>query len=103
MNDNKNTNTNKMTEEELNTLADKIVNRMVRLKTMESWYDQVNASKQAWITSYDNLELTEEQDAVSEAAKLMTLMNLFQETEEYEKCAVIKSRLEEIQKILNKY
>ena len=30
-------------------------------------------------------------------------MNLFQEKEEYEKCAVVKNRLDEINNILNKY
>ena len=32
----------------------------------------------------------------------MTLMNLFQEEEEYEKCAIIKNRMNEINKILKK-
>jgi hypothetical protein len=32
----------------------------------------------------------------------MTLMNLFQDEEEYEKCAIIKGRMREINKILKK-
>ena len=56
----------------------------------------------AWSTAYKDLELTEEEEALGEAAKLMTLMNLFQEDEEYEKCAIIKSRMDEVNKILKK-
>ncbi len=49
-----------------------------------------------------DLELTEEENALGEAAKLMTLMNLFKEDEAYEKCAIIKQRMDEVNKILKK-
>jgi hypothetical protein len=62
----------------------------------------VSKSDIAWSTSYKDLELTEEENALGEAAKLMTLMNLFKEDEAYEKCAIIKSRMEEVNKILKK-
>ena len=73
-----------MTETELNTLAIKIVSRMVKLKSMEEWFDHVNKTDIAWSIAYVDLELTEEEEALGEAAKLMTLMNMFQEDEEYE-------------------
>jgi hypothetical protein len=92
----------KMTETELNAVAIKIVSRMVKLKSMEDWFAHVSQSDIAWSTSYKGLELTEEEDALGEAAKLMTLMNLFQEEEEYEKCAIIKNRMNEVNKILRK-
>ena len=41
-----------------------------------------------------------EEEALGEAAKLMTLMNLFQEDEAYEKCAIIKGRMDQVNKIL---
>tara|TARA_R100000664_G_scaffold16320_1_gene25062 strand:- start:24 stop:326 length:303 start_codon:yes stop_codon:yes gene_type:complete len=100
MTDNKNKNT--MTEAELNTLATKIVSRMIKLKSMEDWFNHVSKSDDAW-QPYENLKLTEEEDAISEAAKLMTLLNLFQDKEEYEKCAIVKNRIDEINKILKKY
>ncbi len=92
----------KVGEEGLNALAIKIVSRMVKLKSMENWFDHVSKSDLAWSTSYKDLELTEEENALGEAAKLMTLMNLFQEDEEYEKCAIIKQRMDEVNKILKK-
>ena len=100
--DNKKDKQTKMTEKELNTLAIKIVSRMVKLKSMETWFEHVTKSELAWTQAYEDLGLTEEENALGEAAKLMTLMNLFQEDEEYEKCAIIKGRMDEVNKILRK-
>ena len=92
----------KVGEEGLNLLAVKIVSRMVKLKSMEDWFHHVNKSDVAWSTAYQDLELTEEEDALGEAAKLMTLMELFKDEEQYEKCAIVKGRMEEVNKILKR-
>jgi len=92
----------KVGDEGLNALAIKIVSRMVKLKSMEDWFVHVSKSDIAWSTAYQDLELTEEENALGEAAKLMTLMNLFKEDEAYEKCAIIKQRMDEVNKILKK-
>ena len=92
----------KVGDEGLNTLAIKIVSRMVKLKSMEDWFDHVNKSEIAGSVAYQDLDLTEEENALGEAAKLMTLMNLFQEEEQYEKCAIIKGRMAQVNKILKK-
>ena len=75
---------------------------MMKLKSMEDWFEHVSKSDIAWVTAYKDLELTEEEEALGEAAKLMTLMNLFTEDEAYEKCAIIKQRMEEVNKILKR-
>ena len=92
----------KVGDEGLNALAIKIVSRMVKLKSMEDWFTHVSKSDIAWSTAYQDLELTEEENALGEAAKLMTLMNLFKEDEAYEKCAIIKQRMDEVNRILKK-
>ena len=92
----------RMNEAELNVLAIKIVSRMVKLKSMEDWFHHVNTTEIAWNVAYSDLELTTEEEALGEAAKLMTLMNLFKEDEEYEKCAIIKGRMDQVNKILRK-
>ena len=92
----------KVGDEGLDILAIKIVSRMVKLKSMEDWFSHVAKSDIAWSTAYKDLELTEEDNALGEAAKLMTLMNLFQEDEAYEKCAIIKQRMDEVNKILKR-
>ena len=92
----------KVGDEGLNALAIKVVSRMVKLKSMEDWFSHVSKSDIAWNVAYKDLELTEEEEALGEAAKLMTLMNMFKEDEEYEKCAIIKGRMEEVNRILRK-
>ena len=92
----------KVGDEGLNRLAIKIVSRMVKLKSMETWFEHVTKSELAWTQAYEDLGLTEEENALGEAAKLMTLMNLFTEDEEYEKCAIIKGRMDEVNRILRK-
>ena len=92
-----------MTEAELNKLAIKIVSRMMNIQTMTSWFKHVNSSDVASEMDYQDLEITEEEDAISEAAKLMTLMNIFEENEEFEKCAIVKRRLDALNKKLKKY
>ena len=92
----------KVGEEGLNTLALKIVSRMVKLKSMEDWFEHVSKSEPAFHAAYKDLDLTEEENALGEAAKLMTLMELFKGEEEYEKCAIIRNRMDEVNKILKR-
>ena len=92
----------KMSDTELNALAIKIVSRMVKLKSMEDWFHHVSQSDIAWSVAYQDLELDEEVESLGEAAKLMTIMEICKEDEQYEKCAIIKNRMEEINKILRK-
>ena len=99
----KDNNINKMNEKELNILATKIVSRMLKVKTMEDWFNHVESTAQAANSDYSQLNLSEETEALGEAAKLMTLMNILQEDEEYEKCAIIKKRMNIVNKILKKY
>ena len=92
----------KVGEEGLNALAIKVVSRMVKLKSMEDWFSHVSKSDIAWSVAYSDLKLTEEEEALGEAAKLMTLMELFKDEEQYEKCAIIKGRMAEVNRILRK-
>ena len=93
----------KVGDEGLNALAIKIVSRMVKLKSMEDWFHHVSKSDIAWATAYKDLELSEEVEALGEAARLMTIMEICKNDEQYEKCAIIKNRMNEINKILRKY
>ena len=95
-------NKSSMSETELNALAIKIVSRMVKLKSMEDWFSHVSKSDIAWSVAYNDLELTEEEEALGEAAKLMTLMEIFKQDEAYEKCAIIKGRMDQVNKILKR-
>jgi len=93
----------KMTDEELNQLSIKIVSRMMNIQTMSEWYEHVSSSDIAIEVMDKKLSLTEEENAVGELAKYMTLMNLFEDKEEYEKCAICKLKIDNVNKILKKY
>ena len=93
----------KLNDAELNALAIKIVSRIIKLNSMEDWFTHVSKSDIAWSTAYQDLELDEEVEALGEAAKLMTIMEICKQDEQYEKCAIIKNRMEEVNKILRKY
>ena len=100
--DNKTNKKQTMTDEELNQLSIKIVSRMMNIQTMTEWYEHVASSDIAIEVMDKKLNLTEEENAVGELAKYMTLMNLFEDKEEYEKCAVCKLMIDNVNKILNK-
>ena len=103
MTDNKTNKQTKMTEEELNQLSIKIVSRMMNIQTMTEWYEHVSSSDIAIEIMDKKLNLTEEENAISDLAKYMTLMNLFEDKEEYEKCAICKLKIDNVNKILKKY
>ena len=92
----------KVGEEGLNALAVKIVSRMMKIQTMSEWYEHVSSSDIAEQVMDQRLNMTEEENAVGNAARYMTLMNLFEDKEEYEKCAVCKLKIDNVNKILNK-
>jgi len=93
----------KLDEEDLNTLSVKVVSRMMNIQTMSEWYEHVSSSDIAIEVMDQKLNLSEEENSVGELAKYMTLMELFKDKEEYEKCAICKLKLDNINKILKKY
>ena len=93
----------KVGEEGLNLLAVKIVSRMMKIQTMSEWYEHVSSSDIAEQVMDKRLDMTEEEDAIGNLARYMTLMNLFEEKEEYEKCAICKLKVDNVNKILKKY
>ena len=93
----------KLDEEDLNILSIKVVSRMMNIQTMTEWYEHVNSSDIAIEIMDKKLDVSEEENAVGDMAKYMTLMNLFEDKEEYEKCAVCKLKIDNINKILKKY
>ena len=88
---------------DLNQLSVKIVSRMMKIQTMSEWYEHVSSSNIAEQVMDKQLDMTEEEDAIGNVARYMTLMNLFEDKEEYEKCAICKLKLDNVNKILEKY
>tara|TARA_R110000824_G_scaffold2502_2_gene11542 strand:- start:618 stop:989 length:372 start_codon:yes stop_codon:yes gene_type:complete len=93
----------KLDEEDLNTLSVKVVSRMMNIQTMSEWYEHVSSSDIAIEVMDQKLNLSEEENSVGDLAKYMTLMELFKDKEEYEKCAICKLKIDNVNKILKKY
>jgi hypothetical protein len=88
-----------MDDKSLSVLSAKVVARLVQLKELTMWHDRLHLTQIDW----DYINMTEEEDLLSELAKLMTLMNLFTDKEEYEKCALLKARIKDIKYKLKEY
>ena len=83
-----------MTEQDLNRLVDKLAGAMIK---RIYGYEQNDARDRM---SYYADDLNDH--AVGELARLMTLMNLYEDREEYEKCAAVKKHLDKVNKIVEK-
>ena len=89
-----------MDDKSLDVLSAKIVARFVSLKELTSWYNALHPMSQI---DWDFLDITEEEEMLAELSKLMTLMNLFTDKEEYEKCSLLKVRIRDIKHRLKRY
>ena len=86
-----------MDDKSLDILSAKIIARLVSLKELTIWHDELRQ------VDWDFIDMTEEEDLLSELAKLMTLMNLYTDKEEYEKCSLLKARIRDIKHKLKEY
>ena len=89
-----------MDNKSLDILSAKVVARLVQLKELTMWHDRLHNLTQV---DWDYIDMTEEEDLLSELAKLMTLMNLYTDKEEYEKCSLLKARIRDIKSKLKEY
>ena len=89
-----------MDDKSLDVLSAKITARFISLKELTMWHDRLHSLTQV---DWDYIDMTEEEDLLSELAKLMTLMSLYTDKEEYEKCALLKTRIRDIKSKLKEY
>ena len=86
-------------DKSLDVLSAKIVARFVSLRELTMWHDRLHMTQVDW----DYIDMTEEEELLSELAKLMTLMNLYTDKEEYEKCSLLKARIRDIKSKLKEH
>ena len=85
-----------MTEKQLDKLVDKLVDRLADAMVKRIYgVEQREARKDMSYYATD-----QEDHAVGELARLMTLLNLYEEREEYEKCHAVKKHLDKVNKIV---
>lgn len=82
-----------MTNREKEDIADIVIRKMLEAKSkMEADLFNINDV----LFTLLNTQLTEEELLVGELARLMTLLNIYEEKEEYEKAAIIKNKIDKI-------
>ena len=99
---------NKMTEEELEILAEKIAmkvaSKLIDLTDISNYFKTSYTFKPFMEPykpkKYEEPEIGQEEELIGELSRLMTLMNLYEEKEEYEKCAKIKKKIDTINRKL---
>ena len=74
--------------------------KIISLKELSMWHDRLHNLTQV---DWDYIDMTEEEDLLSELAKLMTLMNLYTDKEQYEKCSLLKARIRDIKRKLKEH
>ena len=89
-----------MDDKSLDVLSAKIVARLVQLKELTIWHNKLHSLTQV---DWDYIDMTDEEELLSELAKLMTLMNLYTDKEQYEKCSLLKARIKDIKYRLKEY
>jgi hypothetical protein len=83
-----------MTDKQLDKLVDKLAGAMIkRIYGVEQ-----KEARDTMAYYADDLD----DHAVGELARLMTLLNIYEEREEYEKCAGVKKHLDKVNKIIEK-
>ena len=94
-----------MDDETLDILSAKVVARLVQLKEITAWHDKLHNRSSSYMTEidWDYIDMTEEEELLGELAQLMTLMNLYTDKEQYEKCSLLKARIRDIKRTLKEY
>ena len=87
-----------MTDKEMNKLADIIVDKLLTtyIKEQSKWYS--TNTFDMFLEQSKKPKNNTEEELLGELASLMTQLNLHQEKEEYEKCADIKKKIDELKK-----
>ena len=82
-----------MTDREKEDIANIVIRKMLEKKAkMENDLFNINDV----LFTLLNTQLSEEELLVGELAKLMTILNIYEEKEEYEKASVIKNKIDKI-------
>jgi hypothetical protein len=88
-----------MTKDNINELANLIVSKIIsQTKSMDEFVKDLEQR-----SVIDSLELDEECLTLGEIARLYTMMDICKQDEMYEKCAIIKTEIDNCKEILKKY
>ena len=83
----------------LDTIADLVLDKLL-YKMKNEIHAMTPLSVEDLIRGQMPFKESDEEFLVAELARLMTLLNLYEDREEYEKCAGVKKHLDKINKIV---
>ena len=91
-----------MTDDELDILADKVLDKLIQKTASPKWHQYNNPMTIGELLKGQlPFKETEEEALISELARLHTLEGMYEEKEQYMKAAIIKRKIEIIQNKLN--
>lgn len=93
-----------MTGNELDYLAEKIAGLVMHglIEKQKEWDQQFTNDVEKMFGKGYNIMQDEEQLLLAELSRLMTLLSQYEETEQYEKAAIVQNKIQKIQNKLSK-
>ena len=86
--------TDEQMDELVNKLASQIIKRIYGIQNPKTQTEPYEGDDMIWYADRDD------DHVIGELARLMTLLNLYQEREEYEKCHLINQHIKRLEKIV---
>lgn len=86
--------TDEQMDELVNKLASQIIKRIYGIQNPKTQTEPYEDDDMIWYADRDD------DHVIGELARLMTLLNIYQEREEYEKCHLINQHIKRLEKIV---
>jgi len=93
-----------MSEEEMDYISEQVADRVFKLliKKQQEWDQQFTSEVQDMFNEGHIKMVNEEELLLAEIARLMTLLSSYEESQQYEKAAIIHNKIKILENKLNK-
>ena len=93
-----------MSEEEMDRISEQVADRVFKLliKKQQEWDQQYTSEVQDMFNEGHVKMIDEDELLLAEIARLMTLLSSYEESEQYDKAAIIHNKIKILENKLNK-
>ena len=93
-----------MSEEEMDYISEQVADRVFKLlvKKQQEWDQQYTSEVQDMFNEGHVKMIDEDELLLAEIARLMTLLSSYEDTEQYDKAAIIHNKIKILENKLNK-
>jgi len=93
-----------MSEEEMDYISEQVAEKVFKLlvEKQQEWDQQFSSEVQVMFDSSNIKMANEEELLLAEIARLMTLLSSYEESQQYEKAAIIHNKIKILETKLNK-